>query len=67
MHTLILLAQAQEQGLTLRSVLEDIPHDATAFIIYLLTGASIWAVVHYGRKGSGDSSNPPQGGQAGKV
>lgn len=60
LHTLILVAQ--EQGLTLRSVLEDIPHDATAFIVYLLTGASIWAVIHYGRKGSGGGPKTPDAG-----
>ena len=66
-HAMILLAQAREQGLTLHAVLSDIPHDATAFIVYLLMGISIWAVIHYGRKGSADSPEAPQGGGGREV
>jgi hypothetical protein len=40
-----MLALLQEEGLTLRKVLADIPHDLPALVVYVLVGlfvGSIW-------------------------
>lgn len=50
------------EGLTLHSILVDIPHDAAAFVVYALTIVSVGWVVKAGRqKPDGDAGDGDRG------
>lgn len=51
---------SQGHGLTLHSILTDIPHDAPAIVVYLLSAGSLFWVFKAGLK-KGDQ--PPPDGQ----
>lgn len=54
--TTALVQAAESEGLTIGRILADIPHDAPAILLYVLTAASIGLIWWANRKKTGDDS-----------
>ena len=47
------VVSTDDDGLTLAEIVADIPHDAAAIFVYMLLGASLFAVIWFGARSSG--------------
>lgn len=47
---LILMAVLQEDGLTFREVIQDVPHDAPAIVVYAMLALFVMFIWHGSRK-----------------
>lgn len=53
-------ADAADPGLTLTSIVADIPHDPAAIVVYLVSAAAVgWVVIAGRRKGPPTSAGQP--------